>query len=192
MLGATKDKPLATTITGSLPRPDWYRENLRGRAFSRAMLGDRSYREQFTDAVSGLVRDQERAGLDIVTDGDMRFDLDIAGRDWFGYVADRIEGLGRTTVNRLPFGGSRREQAAGDILHENMMTRLPLDIVGPLRRGPLDYAFAWRAAQQVAGRPLKFGACSAQLIDSITLNDKRHYEDRRAVIMALSEALNAE
>ena len=39
MFVATKDKPLATTITGSLPRPSWYRENLHGRAFSRAMLG---------------------------------------------------------------------------------------------------------------------------------------------------------
>jgi 5-methyltetrahydropteroyltriglutamate--homocysteine methyltransferase len=192
MFIASKDKPLATTITGSLPRPAWYRENLHGRAFSRAMLGDAVYREQYTDAVAALVRDQERAGLDIVTDGDMRFDMDIGGRDWFGYVTDRIEGLGRTTVNRLAFGGSVREQTAGDILHEIMMTRLPPDIIGPIARGPLDYAFAWKAGQAVSSRPLKLGACSAQLIDSITLNDKRHYRDRRAVIVALSDALNAE
>lgn len=192
MLVATRNKPLATTITGSLPRPSWYRENLRGRAFSRAMLGDAVYREQFTDAVSALVRDQERAGLDVVTDGDMRFDTDIGGRDWFGYIIDRMQGLDVSEVRRLAFAGSVREQTAGDILHEIMMTRLPPSVTGPIARGPLDYAFSWKAAQQVSGRPVKFGACSAQLIDSITLNDKRHYRDRRAVIIALSDALNAE
>ncbi|MGD9536139.1 MAG: hypothetical protein AB7P52_00945 [Alphaproteobacteria bacterium] len=192
MYVATKGKPLATTITGSLPRPSWFRENLHGRAFSRAMLGDAVYREQYTDAVAALVADQERAGLDIVTDGDMRFDMDIGGRDWFGYVIDRMAGLGRDGVRRLPFGGSIREQKAGDILHEIMMTRLPPDITGPIERGPLDYAFTWKAGQSVAARPVKFGACSAQLIDSITINDKTHYKDRRAVIMALSEQLNAE
>jgi 5-methyltetrahydropteroyltriglutamate--homocysteine methyltransferase len=192
MLVATKDKPLATTITGSLPRPSWFRENLHGRAFSRAMLGDAVYREQYTDAVASLVTDQERAGLDIVTDGDMRFDMDIGGRDWFGYIIDRMHGLGHESVNRLAFGGNIREQTAGDILYEIMTTRLPPDITGPIARGPLDYAFAWKAGQSVAGRPLKFGACSAQLIDSITINDKKHYKDRRDVIMALSEQLNAE
>ena len=32
--------PLATTITGSLPRPHWFTENLRGRPFLTAMGGD--------------------------------------------------------------------------------------------------------------------------------------------------------
>ena len=39
---------------------------------------DRSYREQYLDAVSTYLRDQEVAGLDIVTDGDCRFDADVA------------------------------------------------------------------------------------------------------------------
>ena len=37
MFKATKDIPLATTITGSLPRPAWFVSNLAGRAFSLAM-----------------------------------------------------------------------------------------------------------------------------------------------------------
>ena len=83
MFKATKDIPLATTITGSLPRPAWFVSNLDGRAFSLAM-GERVYREQYTDAVQSLLGDQQRAGLDILVDGDMRFDMDIGGRSWFG------------------------------------------------------------------------------------------------------------
>src|SRR5262245_61576222 len=69
----TRDLTLPTTITGSLPRPTWYTENLGARRF-RDALADARYREQYTDAVGSYIRDQERAGLDIVTDGDARFD----------------------------------------------------------------------------------------------------------------------
>ena len=40
-----------------------------------------------------MIADQTRAGLDIVSDGEMRFDMDIGGRSWFGYLFDRMEGL---------------------------------------------------------------------------------------------------
>ena len=45
MLVATKDRPLATTTTGSLPRPGWFTANLHGRPFSVGMA-DRTFREQ--------------------------------------------------------------------------------------------------------------------------------------------------
>src|SRR6185312_3631691 len=90
---ATKGKPLATTITGSLPRPRWFDENLRGRPFLAAFNGDTTYREQYADAVAALIADQTRAGLDIVSDGEMRFDMDVGGRSWFGYLFDRMRGL---------------------------------------------------------------------------------------------------
>ena len=66
---ATKDVPLATTTTGSWPRPAWYTQSLWGRPLDTAML-DPIYREQFSDALAVVVSDQERAGLDIVTNGD--------------------------------------------------------------------------------------------------------------------------
>jgi 5-methyltetrahydropteroyltriglutamate--homocysteine methyltransferase len=100
MFVATKDKPLATTITGSLPRPHWFTENLNGRAFLKAFNGDAVYREQYADATTVLIGDQTRAGLDIVSDGEMRFDLDIGGRSWMGYAFDRMEGSPR--VNGEP------------------------------------------------------------------------------------------
>ena len=63
MLKATVDKVLPTTITGSLPRPSWYTENLGTRSFLDAMVTSR-YREQYVDALSVYLRDQELAGLD--------------------------------------------------------------------------------------------------------------------------------
>ena len=49
MYRATKDIILPTTITGSLPRPSWYTENLGTRHFLEAMVS-RRFREQYEDA----------------------------------------------------------------------------------------------------------------------------------------------
>ena len=79
MYTATKDLVLPTTITGSLPRPGWFQKNFEGKPF-RVAMADMNFREQYLDNVSCVIRDQERAGLDIVTDGDARFDTDVGGR----------------------------------------------------------------------------------------------------------------
>src|SRR5215211_5913460 len=92
MLTATKDLILPTTVTGSWPRPAWYTGNLLRRAFSEGM-SDVAFREQFTDAVASVITDQERAGLDIVTNGDYHLDADLAGRSWFIYPTERLEGM---------------------------------------------------------------------------------------------------
>lgn len=78
-----------TTITGSYPRPAWFAEELRGRAFKEA-LGDSAFREQYLDAVCCLIREQKRAGLDILTDGDARFDRTVGGKSWFYYPIERL------------------------------------------------------------------------------------------------------
>ncbi|MEM7541901.1 MAG: cobalamin-independent methionine synthase II family protein [Pseudomonadota bacterium] len=188
MINATKDKPLATTITGSLPRPHWFTHNLQGRPISTAYLGDFQFHEQYHDAVSCCLADQHSAGLDVVTDGDMRFDMDIGGRAWFGYVYDRMTGIEDPALRSLPFGGSPREEQPGDIFHEIMVTRLPPRVTGPVGVGTLEYDFAWKIAQGLSERPVKFGACSAQLVDMLVVNE--YYKDRAETIMALSKAKN--
>src|SRR6187455_2573335 len=94
MFRATKDIILPTTITGSLPRPSWYTENLGTRHFLEAMVS-RRFREQYEDALTCYLRDQELAGLDIVTDGDCRFDDDVGGQSWTAYPPNHMEGLTR-------------------------------------------------------------------------------------------------
>jgi 5-methyltetrahydropteroyltriglutamate--homocysteine methyltransferase len=86
MLNATRDLVLPTTITGSYPRPAWFTEGLHRRPFKEA-LGDSVFREQYLDAVSCVLGEQVRAGLDIVADGDSRFDRTVGGRSWFYSVA---------------------------------------------------------------------------------------------------------
>ena len=79
MLKTTRDMILPTAITGSYPRPLWYDASLSGRPF-KAALGDSLFREQYLDAVAAIINAQEAAGLDIVTDGDSRFDLAVGGK----------------------------------------------------------------------------------------------------------------
>ena len=53
MLRATKNIMLPTTITGSLPRPSWYTQNLGMRSFLDAMVNNQ-FREQYVDTVRHL------------------------------------------------------------------------------------------------------------------------------------------
>ena len=92
MLTVTRDMMLPTAITGSYPRPLWFDVSLTGRSFKSAM-GDSLFREQYLDAVAAVINAQEAAGLDIVTDGDSRFDLAVGGKSWFFYPIERLGGV---------------------------------------------------------------------------------------------------
>src|SRR5919198_1058164 len=71
MLRATKDIILPTTITGSLPRPSWYTENLGTRHFLEAMV-TRKFREQYEDALACYLRTRESPGPNTPPAGDCR------------------------------------------------------------------------------------------------------------------------
>src|SRR5262249_10881416 len=92
MVRVTRDLILPTAITGSYPRPLWYDANLSGRSF-KAALGDSLLREQYLAAGAAVINAQEAAGLDIVTDGDSRFDLAVGGKSWFFYPIERLGGI---------------------------------------------------------------------------------------------------
>jgi 5-methyltetrahydropteroyltriglutamate--homocysteine methyltransferase len=188
MFTVSKDHPLLTTITGSLPRPHWFVANLQGRPFSLAMT-DIAFREQYTDAVASYLSDQTRAGLDLLTDGDARCDCDVGGRSWFAYASERLEGLTGHHVGR---GGtaSSRDKAAGDIMFEVLETRVLPHVTGPVRRGPLEYARVWKVAQRQTRKPVKFGAISGQMV-ATGIHDA-HFKSRRDLFMALSATMNEE
>lgn len=188
MFKATCDLILPTTVTGSLPRPVWYTQNLQGRALSHAMT-DIVFREQYSDALAAMICDQQRAGLDILVDGDARFDMDVAGRSWFAYVGERLKGLSPGEIKRQPHASGRNRQP-GDILWEVVETRLSPTVTGKVERGPLEYARLWKLAQRCTSRPVKLGGISAQEYAKVLIDD--HYHDRRRLIMDLSEQLNEE
>src|SRR5215467_9810683 len=188
MLTVSKDRVLLTTITGSLPRPHWFVHNLAGRPFSLAMT-DLAFREQYTDAVAAYLADQTRAGLDLLTDGDARCDCDVAGRSWFAYVTERLNGLEGHHVGRGRTASSR-DKAAGDIMFEVLETRVLPHVRGQVHRGPLEYARVWKVAQRLTRRPVKFGAISGQMV-ATGVHDE-HYGNRRDLVMALSASMNEE
>jgi len=188
MYTATAGIVLPTTIIGSLPRPGWYTQNLGRREFREAMV-ERGYREQYLDAVSTYLRDQEVAGLDIVTDGDCRFDADVAGHNWFSYAPLRMSGFDGANFYRAG-GKAGFPHKPGHILHDVLETRVMPDLVGPVGRGKLQYTAIWKAAQRQTTKPVKFGTIMPELI-AMAVRDL-HYKDLKKAILAISDALNEE
>jgi 5-methyltetrahydropteroyltriglutamate--homocysteine methyltransferase len=186
---ATADRVLPTTVTGSWPRPAWFEAGLWGRSLSDALL-DISYREQLLDAVSVVVGEQERAGLDIVTNGDYHLDPDLAGLSWMRYPLERIDGLDvRQAVPAIEV----QEQPPGTLLGEvSSAWRVPA-VAGRIGSGArLEFDKLWRIAQSRSSRPLKFGTVSSQLVASmLDLRTDVYADDKRELMWDLATAMNA-
>jgi 5-methyltetrahydropteroyltriglutamate--homocysteine methyltransferase len=189
MLKATAGITLPTTITGSLPRPSWYTENLTTKSFLDAMVLSR-FREQYVDALSVYLKDQETAGLDIVTDGDCRFDQDIGGQSWTSYPPHHMSGFDQTHPKLAKVGAGGIGFPRGHILHDYLEARVMPKIVGPVGRGEMQYTEIWKAAQRLTPKPVKFGTVTPELV-AFAVQDE-HYQDIPSRIMAISEAFNEE
>jgi 5-methyltetrahydropteroyltriglutamate--homocysteine methyltransferase len=61
---------LPTSVVGSYALPSWVWTAME--AIREGKYGQTDVRETFDDAVNIAIRDQERAGIDIITDGEMR------------------------------------------------------------------------------------------------------------------------
>jgi 5-methyltetrahydropteroyltriglutamate--homocysteine methyltransferase len=188
MLRATKDIVLPTTITGSLPRPSWYRENLGSRSFLDAMVNNQ-FREQYVDTVSVYLHEQEMAGLDIVTDGDAHFDSDVGGQSWTNYPPRHMGGFDKD-AQPTPAGKGGLAFPPGHILHDYLEARVMPGIVGEVTRGDLQYAAKWKVAQRMTKKPVKFGTIGPELV-AFAVQDK-HYKSVKDRILAIGSALNAE
>jgi 5-methyltetrahydropteroyltriglutamate--homocysteine methyltransferase len=189
MLKATAGKLLPTTITGSLPRPSWYTENLGTRSFLDAMVTSR-FREQYVDALAVYLRDQEVAGLDIVTDGDCRFDQDVGGQSWTSYPPHHMTGFETRHPKLATAGAGGIAFPRGHILHDYLEARVMPKLVGPVGRGEMHYAELFKAAQRLTTKPVKFGTVTPELV-AFAVQDE-YYTDLPSRIMALSDAFNEE
>lgn len=188
MYTATKDKVLQTTTTGALPRPEWYKENLRGVPLSTA-FAQRVYREQHFDCPACHVATQHRAGIDIMVDGDARCDDDVARRSWVSYATERIAGIGAPRAEVQPSVTMSGRQP-GDFVWEVMETRPTPYVEGPIGETELQLDRAWKAIAPMTDRPVKIGSISAQAMMQMCLN--AYYPDRFELLMAISDALNRE
>src|SRR6202795_1197239 len=188
MLTTTRDMILPTAITGSYPRPLWFDASLGGRSF-KTVMGDSLFREQYLDAVAAVINAQEAAGLDIVTDGDSRFDLAVGGKSWFFYPIERLGGIaGHRDTSRGWM--QRHDLRPGRILWEVQEAYQPAVVKDRLTRGALEFPALWQVAQRLTDRPVKFGTICAPALASMLWNE--YYQDDRELIYDLCEIFNAE
>ena len=198
MFTATKDLMLPATVTGSWPRPRWYSGGLWGRPLDTALL-DVRFREQFLDAHAVVVADQERAGLDILTNGDYHLDEDFAGRSWHHYPLQRWQGLEHEELQYERSRDRLLEFPPGTLMNEIETTWRWPRVISKVEhdpRNPLEYAKLWRIAQARAasGKPVKFGTCSSQVLSIFLDSHTGHYDldDKKQLIWDMSEAMNVE
>ena len=189
MYRATADIVMPTSLIGSLPRPDWFTENLGTRTFLQAMVDSR-FREQYVDAVTVYLGDQEVAGLDICTDGDAHYDHEVGGQSWTSYPPFHMDGFDKGVPSPAIYRMGGVGFPMGHILHDYLEARVMPSITGPVGPGDLQYAAMWKVAQRLTRKPVKFGTIVPEIL--ATAVDDKFYKDPVERVMALSEALNAE
>ena len=189
MYRATADIVLPTSLIGSLPRPQWFTENLGTRTFLQAMV-DSKFREQYTDTVAVYLNDQEVAGLDICTDGDAHYDNEVGGQSWTSYPPFHMDGFDKGVPSPAIYKMGGVGFPMGHILHDYLEARVMPSIVGPVGPGDLQYAAMWKAAQRLTSKPVKFGTIVPEIL--ATAVDDKYYKDPVERVMALSDALNSE
>ena len=196
MLTATKDLMLPATVTGSWPRPRWYDGGLWGRPLDTALL-DVKFREQFLDAHSTVIADQERAGLDIVTNGDYHLDEDFAGRSWHHYPLQRWTGLEH---EELQYERSRDRLLEFPRRHADERDRDDLALAARRRQGRARPAEPARVRQALADRPgarRQAGQVRDLLVaGALDLPRQPHaeydLEDKKQLIWDMATAMNLE
>ena len=181
------DVLLPTTMVGSYPRPRWFRQQLQGRDVLDAFK-DFEHHEAYLDATRSVLRDQELAGLDVVTDGQMWFDdVHMGIGSFFWYWFERIGGFDPAMVAHR--GLARAEGRDVFVMEEAGSARL----VGPIEPGPLRMAYLWSLAQSSTTRPVKagVGAGPAQLAGLVHFVDGP-VKNRHELSAALAELFNRE
>jgi len=180
------DTILPTTMVGSYPRPQWFRHQLLGRDV-RVAFKEVQHEEAYHDAVATVVRDQEEAGLDIVTDGNMWYDdyVGVIG-SFCWYMYERIGGFEHardphpSMVNAGPSQGKEILDDWGGVVNS-----------GPVTRGPIRLADLFKITSQHAHRPVKVsvGAGPANLAWHVYF---KHYKDAKELSYALAPIFNQE
>ena len=133
---------LPTTMVGSYPRPAWFTQQLEGRDVLEAFKVI-TWAEAFEDAVRTVLRDQEQAGLDICSDGQMWFDdygMGIGSFLWYWF--ERIGGFSAEKLSH-----PARDKARGtDVWALDEAGGVALR--GPIERGPLRLGYLYTLAQR--------------------------------------------
>jgi 5-methyltetrahydropteroyltriglutamate--homocysteine methyltransferase len=153
---------------------------------------DVKFRERFQDALSVVLSDQERAGLDILTHGDLHCDDDMAGRSWHHYPLQRWGGFEGDYLQSEATRSPWLKYPAGTLLNEIYTGWRWPRVTDKITHRPLDYPKIWRMAQARTTRPVRFGTCSSQVMGLFLDLHTKKYKDHREVIWDMAEAMNKE
>jgi 5-methyltetrahydropteroyltriglutamate--homocysteine methyltransferase len=160
---------LRTTIAGSLPKPPWLATP--ERLWAPWLLPPETLAEGQRDAVLAALKDQEAAGIDVVTDGEQSRQHFVHG------FLERIEGI--DFARRVTIG----------IRADRYQAEVPT-VTGPLVRRGAIHLEEVRWARAHTERTLKFTIPGPMTIVD-TLADE-HYRDRRALALEFARIINAE
>ena len=182
------DTILPTTMVGSYPRPHWYTQQLLGRDV-RVAFKEVRHEEAYHDATQVVIRDQEEAGLDIVTDGQMSYDdyVGVIG-SFCWYMYERIHGF-------EPAREEHPSEAGVEGGYDRVMTLIHdwggVINDGPVERGPIRLRDLYEIAKQYTDKPIKVsvGAGPINLAWHVHF---QHYGGPEELCRALAPIFNAE
>ncbi|MSQ27235.1 MAG: hypothetical protein EXR51_03730 [Dehalococcoidia bacterium] len=162
--------PIAVTTVGSLPRPGWLGHQT---DIDMTLLpAPEVLQEALDDATLLALREQEAAGIDLVTDGEQRRSTFI------NHILESMEGFDFV---------ERREKS---IRRNNTRTRLVPRVVGPVRRkrtaATADLAFV----KAHSTLPVKMAVPGPLTVVDTTFDE--YYHDEAALAMDVAAAINAE
>ena len=169
---------LVTTVVGSYPQPDWLidRERLgerlppRVRARELWRVPEPFLEEAQDDATRLAVADMERAGVDVITDGEMRRE------SYSNRFATALDGVD------LDNPGVALDRTG----HENPVPR----VVGPIRRTRPVEVRDVEFLRSITDRRIKITVPGPFTMTQQAQND--HYADERSLALAYAEAVNEE
>ena len=169
---------LLTSVVGSYPQPDWLidRDRLgdrlppRVRARELWRVEESFLEEAQDDATRIAVRDMERAGVDVITDGEMRRE------SYSNRFATALDGVD------LDEPGVALDRTG----HENPVPR----VVGPIRRTRPVEVRDVEFLRSITDRRIKITVPGPFTMTQQAQND--YYDDDRSLALAYAEAVNEE
>jgi 5-methyltetrahydropteroyltriglutamate--homocysteine methyltransferase len=167
-LEADVSHSILTTVVGSYPVPDWL----------AALPSDQALR----DAMAVVIKTQEAAGIDVVTDGELsRFDINHPETNGMvEYFVSKLANV-RTAVGR------RDEERFRGLTHMEFRAKPAGVVEGQLGDGILNLPHDYQRARAIAGGKLKFTVTSPYMLARTLLDT--HYKGLRDLTYAIADVL---
>ncbi len=159
---------IKTTVVGSYPLPAWLAAYPSG--------------PNLRDAILVVLKTQELAGLDVISDGELtRFDVNHPETN--GMIEYFVRPMGgiSSRMGRKDVADFRAQQGMG-------FRTQPAGVVeGPISEGELDLPSSWQMVKELTTTPLKFTVTAPYMLAKTLLD--RHYRDLPSLTMAIAEVL---